>query len=85
MSIKDLLNTRMKAAMIEAGIPEALSPVISESSRPEFGDFQANGVMAAAKETGSNPRKLALDILDKINLEGIANKIEVAYIILLSK
>lgn len=78
MSIKDLLNTRMKAAMIEAGIPEALSPVISESSRPEFGDFQANGVMAAAKETGSNPRKLALDILNKINLEGIANKIEVA-------
>jgi arginyl-tRNA synthetase len=34
--------------------------------------------MAAAKEMGSNPRKLALDILNKINLEGIANKIEIA-------
>jgi arginyl-tRNA synthetase len=34
--------------------------------------------MAAAKEMGSNPRQLALNILDKINLEGIANKIEIA-------
>ena len=77
MSIKKLLNIRIKAAMIEAGVAEVFSPIISESSRPEFGDFQANGVMAAAKEMGSNPRQLALDILDKINLEGIANKIEI--------
>ncbi len=78
MSIKKLLNIRIKAAMIEAGVAEVFSPIISESSRPEFGDFQANGVMAAAKEMGSNPRQLALNILDKINLEGIANKIEIA-------
>jgi arginyl-tRNA synthetase len=64
--------------MTEAGVAEVFSPIISESSRPEFGDFQANGVMAAAKEMGSNPRQLALNILDKINLEGIANKIEIA-------
>ena len=78
MSIKKLLNIRIKAAMTEAGVAEVFSPIISESSRPEFGDFQANGVMAAAKEMGSNPRQLALNILDKINLEGIANKIEIA-------
>ena len=49
--------------MTEAGVAEVFSPIISESSRPEFGDFQANGVMAAAKEMGSNPRQLALNIL----------------------
>lgn len=78
MSIKDLLNTRIKAAMIKVGVPEDFSPIISESSRPEFGDFQANGAMAAAKEMGSNPRQLALNILDKINLDGIADKVEIA-------
>tara|TARA_B110000444_G_C18845822_1_gene601931 strand:- start:1464 stop:3200 length:1737 start_codon:yes stop_codon:yes gene_type:complete len=78
MSIKDLLNIRIKAAMIEVGVPEDFSPIISESSRPEFGDFQANGAMAAAKEMGSNPRQLALNILDKINLDGIADKVEIA-------
>lgn len=64
--------------MIEVGVPEDFSPIISESSRPEFGDFQANGAMAAAKEMGSNPRQLALNILDKINLDGIADKVEIA-------
>ncbi len=64
--------------MVEVGVPEDFSPIISESSRPEFGDFQANGAMAAAKEMGSNPRQLALNILDKINLDGIADKVEIA-------
>ena len=78
MSIKDLLNKRIKAAMKDVGVPNKCSPSISESIRPEFGDFQANGVMAAAKVMGSNPRQIALSVIAKLDLKGIAEKIEVA-------
>ncbi len=78
MSIKDLLNKRIKAAMNDVGVPSKCSPSISESIRPEFGDFQANGVMAAAKVMGSNPRQVALDVIAKLDLKGIAEKIEIA-------
>tara|TARA_B110000196_G_scaffold318357_1_gene333584 strand:- start:2660 stop:4396 length:1737 start_codon:yes stop_codon:yes gene_type:complete len=78
MSIKDLLNKRIKAAMNDVGVPSKCSPSISESIRPEFGDFQANGVMAAAKVMGSNPRQVALDVIAKLDLMGIAEKIEIA-------
>ena len=78
MSIKDLLNKRIKAAMNDMGVPSKCSPSISESIRPEFGDFQANGVMAAAKVMGSNPRQVALDVIAKLDLKGIAEKIEIA-------
>ena len=78
MSIKDLLNKRIKAAMKDVGVPSKCSPSISESIRPEFGDFQANGVMAAAKVMGSNPRQVALDVIAKLDLMGIAEKIEIA-------
>ena len=78
MSIKDLLNKRIKAAMKDVGVPSKCSPSISESIRPEFGDFQANGVMAAAKVMGSNPRQVALDVIAKLDLKGIAEKIEIA-------
>ena len=64
--------------MIEAGLPEDCSPNITKSIRPEFGDFQVNGTMAAAKMIGSNPRQLAKNIVNEVNLEGIAKKIEIA-------
>ena len=75
MSIKNLLNKHIRAAMIEAGLPEDCSPNITKSIRPEFGDFQVNGTMAAAKMIGSNPRQLAKNIVNEVNLEGIAKKL----------
>ena len=36
------------------------------SSRPEFGDYQFNGIMSLAKKYGKNPREIAQEIVDKI-------------------
>tara|TARA_B100001175_G_scaffold20899_1_gene15597 strand:- start:2003 stop:3661 length:1659 start_codon:yes stop_codon:yes gene_type:complete len=37
------------------------------ASRPEFGDYQANGVMRLAKQLKINPRELANQIIDELN------------------
>ena len=78
MSIKALLDQRVRAAMTAANIPNDCPVNISFSTRPEFGDFQANGAMAAAKKLKTNPRELASKIIDHLDLSGIADNMEVA-------
>jgi arginyl-tRNA synthetase len=78
MRIKELLNQRFSAAMQAAGIPSECSPILALSGKPQFGDYQANGAMGAAKRLKTNPRELAQKILDNLDLEGIADKLEIA-------
>ena len=78
MRIKELLNQRFSAAMQAAGIPDDCSPTLALTGKPQFGDYQANGAMGAAKRLKTNPRELAQNILDNLDLEGIADKLEIA-------
>ena len=78
MNIKQILSEKVSAAMVAAGLPEGTNPAISLSNRPQFGDYQANGVMGAAKKLKTNPRELATKVVEHLNLDGIANKIELA-------
>ena len=59
MNIKQLLSKKVSAAMLAAGLPEDTNPAISLSNRANFGDYQANGVMGAAKKL-KTPRKRSL-------------------------
>ena len=78
MSIKSLLDQRVLAAMAAANIPGECPANITISSRTGFGDFQANGSMAAAKRLKTNPRELAQQIVENLDLRGIADKVEIA-------
>ena len=78
MNIRNILNEKVLAAMVAAGLPEDTNPAVNVSGRPEFGDYQANGVMGAAKKLKSNPRELATKVLDNLDLSGIASKVELA-------
>ncbi len=78
MSIKARLNQRIADAMQAAGVPSPCSPMLALSGKPQFGDYQANGAMGAAKQLKTNPRELAQKILDNLDLEGIADKLEIA-------
>jgi arginyl-tRNA synthetase len=78
MRIKELLNQRFSAAMQAAGIPSECSPILALSGKPQFGDYQANGAMGAAKRLKTNPRELAQNILNNLDLDGIADKLEIA-------
>ena len=57
-----------------------VDPLIKPSGKPEFGDFQANAAMGLAKKIGTNPRKLAEQIMQAADplLEAIAEPLEVA-------
>lgn len=77
MSIQQLLDARLQAALAAAGAPGAPA-ILQPSSRPEFGDYQANGVMAAAKAARQNPRELAQKVVAALDLHGIASKVEIA-------
>lgn len=78
MSIRHLLSTRFSQAMQAAGIPATCQPHIAPSKNANFGDYQANGAMGAAKIMQTNPRALAQTILEHLDLKGIAQKMEIA-------
>ena len=52
--------------------------VLNVSSRPEFGDYQYNGVMALAKTYSKNPREIATEIVDKIKVMNRYKDINIA-------
>ena len=78
MNIRQLLEARVRQAMEAAGAAKDSPAVIKPSGRPEFGDYQANGIMGAAKKLGMNPRQLATAVMEHLDLEGIAEKAEIA-------
>ncbi|GAB2890098.1 arginine--tRNA ligase [Uliginosibacterium flavum] len=73
----ELLDARVRAALNAVGC-EGAAAVIAPSGRPEFGDYQANGVMGAAKARKMNPRALAEQVLAQLDLAEIASKVEIA-------
>ena len=78
MNISTLLDEKIKLALVTAGADKNSPAVIKPSSRPEFGDYQANGVMGAAKKLKMNPRDLAAKIVEHADLSDIADKLEIA-------
>tara|TARA_R110002124_G_scaffold124584_1_gene283615 strand:- start:559 stop:2295 length:1737 start_codon:yes stop_codon:yes gene_type:complete len=78
MSIKNLIELRVRAAMSAADMPDDCPANITLSTRPEFGNFQANGAMAAAKRLKSRPRDLAAEIIKHLDLIDIADHVEIA-------
>ena len=76
MNIKALLNERFAAALI--AVDAAGPAVIQVAGRPEFGDYQMNGCMAAAKRRKQNPRELAAAVIEAVDLDGIAASLEIA-------
>ncbi|AJQ97121.1 arginine--tRNA ligase [Gynuella sunshinyii] len=78
MNIRALLSEKVAAAMAAAGIPAEFGPNLALSKNPQFGDYQANGAMAAAKAMKSNPRQIADSIIQHLDLTGLADKVEIA-------
>ena len=78
MNIQALLNDKVAAALAAAGAPEGTPAAVRQSARPEFGDYQANGVMAAAKRMKQNPREFAQQVLAHLDLGAMADRLEIA-------
>ncbi len=78
MNLRGLLDERIRAALQKAcGEPDHPA-LVTSSARAEFGDYQANGCMAAAKKRKTNPRQLAEQVVENLDLDDLAEKIEIA-------
>ncbi|MCG6403048.1 arginine--tRNA ligase [Vibrio fluvialis] len=78
MNIQALINDKVSQALEAAGAPAGSPAVVRQSAKPQFGDYQANGVMGVAKQLGTNPREFAQKVIDVLDLDGIASKTEIA-------
>jgi len=66
LTIRQTLERSISEAINRVtGIEECRAQVIY-ASRPEFGDYQANGVMAIARQLKANPRELAQKVVDEL-------------------
>lgn len=78
MNIQALLSDKVTQALVAAGAPADSEALVRQSAKAQFGDYQANGVMGAAKKLGLPPRQLAEKVVAALDLEGIASKVEIA-------
>ncbi|EMP1178172.1 arginine--tRNA ligase [Morganella morganii] len=78
MNIQAILSDKIQQALISSGAPLDCDAIIKQSAKAQFGDYQANGVMAAAKKMGMPPRQLAEKVIELLDLDGIAEKTEIA-------
>ncbi len=78
MNLRQELENRLHEAIVSAGAPDDAPALIVPAARSEFGDYQANGIMSAAKKLKTNPRALAQKVLELVKLDDIAKKVEVA-------
>ena len=71
-NLADELDRALKAAALAAGVADdAFSPEV-RTSDPRHGDFQANGVLGAAKRMKQNPRAVAEKVVAAIDPEVLA-------------
>ncbi|PSU51556.1 arginine--tRNA ligase [Photobacterium frigidiphilum] len=78
MNIQALINDKVSQALEAAGAPAGSPAAVRQSAKIQFGDYQANGVMGVAKKLGTNPREFAQKVIDVLDLDGIAEKVEIA-------
>ncbi len=77
MKLKEHLNRLIADAMQAAGF-SAGRVSVSDASKPEFGDYQYNGIMALAKQHKRNPREIAAEVAARIPTDGMIARAEVA-------
>lgn len=78
MNIQRLLSDKIKQAMIAAGAPDDCDALVKQSAKAQFGDYQANGIMAAAKKMSLNPRQLAENVVKHLAIDDYVSKVEIA-------
>ncbi len=77
-TMKDELERRVAAAMSAVSGQAGCVALVRPATEARFGDYQANGVMALAKRLKTNPRKLAEQIVEKLDVSDMCEPPEVA-------
>ena len=75
--LNDILESRISQA-IHTVTEQDCPALVKVSADAKFGDYQANGVMAAAKKAKTNPRQLAEQIVTALDVADICQPPEIA-------
>ena len=73
-SLQNELEARLASAFQAAGVPVDLSPLVRPAYRLGAGDFQANGVMAAAGKMRVDSKQLAASVLAHLQVQDLAEE-----------
>ncbi|MGO8838937.1 MAG: arginine--tRNA ligase [Limisphaerales bacterium] len=73
------IELKLQAA-VRAVLPEAAAAavLVRPCPDPKFGDYQSNALMSLAKARKMNPRQLAADVLAKLEVGDLCEKVEIA-------
>ena len=72
MNLQSLLQVRIQAATAQlTGEASVRADAIKPTKDPKFGDYQANGAMALAKQLGKKPQEVAKELIAKLDLTGL--------------
>ena len=74
---RELLSARLRDSLTARELDPARGEV-TQAADSRFGDYQTNAAMVLAKEKKTNPRQLATDILEKLDVSGLAAAPEIA-------
>lgn len=66
MKLHQIVSNVVQDAFNQAGLNED-AIILQPAGKPEFGDYQVNGVMGAAKRRKTNPRELAVQVTELLN------------------
>ncbi len=78
MNLKQTLDSKIAEVLSEVTGELDCLALVNHSKSPQFGDYQANGVMALAKRLKQNPRELGQKVIDKLDLSPFTTKLELA-------
>ena len=79
MNILSELRSRFQTALQEfTDNPAAFAKMVRPSQDAKFGDFQANCAMPLAKQTKTNPRELAAQIVERLEVGDLCDEPEIA-------
>jgi arginyl-tRNA synthetase len=80
ISLIEQLRVKFSQALVAAfgGEFAETDPLIFATNNPKFGDYQSNISLSLAKRLGQQPRSIAQQIIDNLNLGEIAAKPEIA-------
>lgn len=73
--IESALQTAVRAVLPDADVSTVL---VRPCPDPKFGDYQSNALMSLAKARKMNPRQLATDVLARLDVSEICEKVEIA-------
>jgi len=76
--VVDILEKRISDAMGSATGRRGCAALVRATVETRFGDYQANGVMALARQMKANPRKLAEQVVQRLDVSDICEEPEIA-------